>query len=262
MREPTTFKDGSSGAYLLFMLAVSVFALLILGSEVALDLSPDSREILNYADDALCGLFFMDFVLSLWRAENRWRYFMQWGWLDLLSSVPSVDILRSARLARILRIFRVLRAVRAAKILADVVIRHRAKNVLMAAGFIALLLIVFASIGMLHVETAPDANIKTPEDAVWWAIETITTVGYGDRFPVTPEGRVLAAVLMVCGVGLIGIFTGFVAYWFMRPSEARKDELILAMSAEIAHLRDAELRSLREEIAHLRAERDKLSEKR
>jgi len=258
MNEPR--EDRSSGAYLLFMLAVSVFALLILGSEVALDLTPGSREILNYADDVLCGLFFIDFVLSLWRAENRWRYFVQWGWLDLLSSVPSIDVLRSARLARVLRIFRVLRAVRAAKILADIIIRHRAKNALMAAALIALLLVVFASIGMLHFETGPGANIKTPQDAAWWAIETITTVGYGDRFPVTPEGRVLAAVLMICGVGLIGIFTGFVAYWFMRPSETRKDELISAMSAEIAHLRDAELRALREEIQHLRAERDRLKE--
>lgn len=258
MNEPKAEAD--SGAYLLFMLAVSVFALLILGSEVALDLTPGSREILNYADDGLCGLFFIDFVLSLWRAENRWQYFIRWGWLDLLSSVPSIDFLRSARLARILRIFRVLRAVRAAKILAEVIIRHRAKNALMATAFIALLLIVFASIGMLHFETDPDSNIKTPQDAAWWAIETITTVGYGDRFPVTPEGRVLAAALMICGVGLIGVFTGFVAYWFMRPTEARKDELILAMSAEIAHLRDAELRSLREEIQYLRAERDRLKE--
>jgi voltage-gated potassium channel len=128
----------------------------------------------------------------------------------------------------------------------------------MAAAFIALLLVVFASIAMLHVETTPDANIKTPQDAVWWAMETITTVGYGDRFPVTTEGRVIAAVLMVCGVGLIGIFTGFIAYWFMRPSETRKDDLISAMSAEIAHLRDAEVRALREEIQHLRAERDQL----
>ncbi len=56
---------------------------------------------------------------------------------------------------------------------------------------------VFASIGILHVETVPEANIKTPEDALWWAAETITTVGYGDKFPVTSEGRMLGVLLMV-----------------------------------------------------------------
>jgi voltage-gated potassium channel len=258
MDEPKTMHVRSSGPYLLFMLATSIFALLVLGSEVALDLAPDSRQILDYADNVLCGLFFVDFLISLWQAEDRLAYFIRWGWLDLLSCVPSVDALRTARLARILRIFRVLRAVRAAKILAEFILRHRAKNALMAVSFIALLLVVFSSIGMLHFETVPEANIKTPSDAVWWATETITTVGYGDRFPVTPEGRILAAVLMICGVGLIGVFTGFVAYWFMRPSEMKKDDLINSLHAEIERLRNMELQALRQEVHDLRAERDRL----
>jgi voltage-gated potassium channel len=249
-----------SGGYLLFMLAVSVFALLILGSEVILDLTPSSRVILDYADNTLCGLFFIDFCISLWRAENRWRYFVRWGWLDLLSSIPTIDAFRITRLARVLRIVRVLRAVKAAKILVEFILRHRAKNALLAMAFIAMLLVVFASIGMLHFETVPESNIKTPQDAMWWAMQTLTTVGYGDLYPVTPEGRALAAALMVCGVGLIGVFTGFVAYWFMRPSEARKDDLILAMSAQIAQLQHAELQSLREEIQQLRKERDRLKQ--
>ena len=91
-------------------------------------------------------------------------------------------------------------------------------------------------------------------------VRQLQTVGYGDLYPVTPEGRALAALLMVCGVGLIGVFTGFVAYWFMRPSEARKDELILAMSAQIVQLHDVELQSLREEIQQLRKERDRLKQ--
>lgn len=61
------------------------------------------------------------------------------------------------------------------------------------------------------METAPESNIKTAEDAIWWAFVTITTVGYGDRFPVTTEGRIIAALLMTAGVGLFGTFTGFIA---------------------------------------------------
>ena len=62
---------------------------------------------------------------------------------------------------------------------------------------------------------APNSNIKDAEDALWWSFVTITTVGYGDRFPVTTEGRLVGAVLMICGVGLFGTFTGFIASWFM-----------------------------------------------
>jgi len=249
--------ESRRGPYLLFVLAISIFALLILGSEVALNLSPDSREILDYADDVLCALFFVDFWITLWREENRWNYFIRWGWLDLLSCVPSIDYFRSARLVRILRIFRVLRALRAAKILAEFILRHRAKNAVLAAIFISMLLVVFSSIAMLHLEVVAEANIKTPEDALWWAMETITTVGYGDRYPVTTEGRLLATVLMVCGVGLIGIFTGFVAFWFMKPSEDKKDAVIAALTAEIALLRDAEVQELRREIQALRGGRDR-----
>ena len=250
--------EGANSAYLLFMLALSIFALLVLGSEVTLDLSSDSRAILNYADDVLCALFFIDFLVLLWRAEDRWRYFVRWGWLDLLSCIPSIDVFRSARIARVLRIFRVLRAIRAAKILVDLILRHRAKNALLAAIFIALLLIVLSSIGMLHFETVPEANIKTPADALWWAMETITTVGYGDKYPVTAEGRILAAMLMICGVGLIGIFTGFVAFWFMKPANANKYDQTEKLNAEIAQLHEAEIRTLRQQVQDLRAERNRL----
>src|ERR1700741_2437002 len=107
------------------MLATSVFALFILGSQVALDLTPESRQILDYADDALCAVFFIDFCVNLWTAPNRLRYFFTWGWIDLLSCIPSIDALRIGRATRILRILRVLRAIRAAKILAEFILQRR-----------------------------------------------------------------------------------------------------------------------------------------
>ena len=60
-----------------------------------------------------------------------------------------------------------------------------------------------------------NSNIKTAEDAIWWAWVTITTVGYGDKYPVTTEGRIIASFLMTAGVGLFGTFTGFIASWFL-----------------------------------------------
>ncbi|MBM3452384.1 MAG: two pore domain potassium channel family protein [Bacteroidetes bacterium] len=74
---------------------------------------------------------------------------------------------------------------------------------------------MFSTIRILQVENDPKSNIKTAEDAIWWADVTITTVGYGDKFPVTSEGRIISAILMTTGVGLFGIFTAFVAPWFV-----------------------------------------------
>lgn len=84
---------------------------------------------------------------------------------------------------------------------------------------IAVLMVIFSSIAILQVETDINSNIKTAEDAIWWSYVTITTVGYGDKFPVTTEGRLIAAILMTAGVGLFGTFTGFVASWFVSENK-------------------------------------------
>jgi voltage-gated potassium channel len=89
---------------------------------------------------------------------------------------------------------------------------------------IAILMIIFSSIAILQVETDPNSNIKNAEDAIWWSFVTITTVGYGDKFPVTTEGRIIAAFLMTVGVGLFGTFTGFVASWFMGTNNKENGE--------------------------------------
>ena len=92
---------------------------------------------------------------------------------------------------------------------------------------------------MLDAErTAPGATITTFQDAAWWTLTTLTTVGYGDRYPVTGEGRLVAATLMIGGIALLGVVTGLIASWFVRMIEGsarRADETV----RELAELRDA-----------------------
>ena len=111
---------------------------------------------------------------------------------------------------------------------------------------VSFLLVVFSSIAILQFETTADANIKTANDALWWAFVTITTVGYGDRYPVTPEGRIVAAVLMTAGVGLFGTFSGFVASWFLAPKTKLEESETRQLSEEIRALR----RELRDQMTH------------
>ena len=231
----------ASPAYQLFMLVLCLYALAALGAQTAVHLEPQTRGILEYADYAVCVVFLADFLISLWRAPDRRTYLVTWGWLDLLSSIPTVDVARWGRAARVLRIFRVLRGLRATKLLASLVLRRRAQNAALACSLVALLLVVFCSIAVLHFEAEPESNIKTAEDAIWWAFATITTVGYGDRYPVTSEGRFVAGILMCAGVGLFGTFSGFLAAWFIGPQQVNEEPDVRG-----------ELVALREELGALR----------
>src|SRR3954466_8034769 len=101
----------------MFMLVLCVWALGILALARFAHWSAATREILAYADDGICFLFLADFVVSLIRAKRRWHYFITWGWIDLLSSIPSIDLLRWGRTARILRFMRVIRGLKSARAL-------------------------------------------------------------------------------------------------------------------------------------------------
>jgi voltage-gated potassium channel len=224
--------------YQLFMLMLCIGVLVGLGFAAVADLDPRTRSILEYIDTAVCAIFFADFVAAFWRAENK-AAFMRLGWIDLVSSIPFAPYARLGRAVRLFRIARVLRGIRSLKILAEFILARRGQGALLAAALLGLLLVTCASIAMLALEVSPDANIKTAEDALWWAMVTITTVGYGDRFPVSSEGRVLAGIVMLAGVCLVGTFSGLAASWFLAPQARHQDAELEALRAEIAALREA-----------------------
>lgn len=229
-------------AYELLLVALSVYVLGALLVERLFQLDPQTVQILAVIDTAICAVFLGDFVMQLVQAKDRLRY-LRWGWIDLVSSIPALPLLRWGRLVRIVRVVRLLRTVRAAKILGTVVFSHRAKGALATAVFVCLVLVTFGSVAVLHVERDPDSNIRTAGDALWWSLATVATVGYGDKYPVTAEGRALGIVLMVTGVGMFGTFTGYLATWFMERSDNSQDSIsrlapeISALRAEIAEMR-------------------------
>ena len=224
------------GPYHLFMLALCVATLLMLSAGVVLRLDEPTHAILDYADTFICALFFADFLFSLARAPHRLQYLARWGWIDLLSSIPTIGPLRWGRLARIARILRVLRAVRSARVIGAFLLGRRAESAAMAVSFLCLLLIVSCSIAVLQFERPVGGNIASAEDALWWAITTMTTVGYGDRFPITSEGRLVAVVLMAAGVGAFGTFSGLVASWFLAPTAKEADSELAEINAMLTAL--------------------------
>ena len=223
--------------YLLFTLILSIIAISAIAFEVLLRPSESVLQILMYADLVICLLFFIDFIVQLMQAEDRKRYLWTWGWLDLLSSVPAIEIFRIGRVGRIVRILRVLRAVRSARMLAAAILERRAQSAVLATVLMTIILVTVGAVSVLNFEDSPETNIRTPEDAVWWAVATLTTVGYGDRYPVTSEGRFVGIVLMIAGVGFIGTLSGAAASWFLAPTQRKEVSEIGRIEEELRQIR-------------------------
>lgn len=204
----------------ILIMLLTIYVLVALVVDTFVKLRPEVSQMLHVIDTAICFIFLFEFVYRFVKAKNKLR-FMRWGWIDLLSSIPNVDFLRIGRLARLVRLFRLIRAFRSTHVLLSYVFRDKIKGTFTSVVILSVLIIIFSSIGILSFETAPNSNIKTAGDAIWWAFTTITTVGYGDLYPVTTEGRIIAVILMVTGVGLFGTFTGFVTSWFMDERKER-----------------------------------------
>jgi voltage-gated potassium channel len=192
---------------------------------------------------ATWAIFAVDYLANLWLAEERSRWFIR-NLHELL--IVTLPFLRPLRLLRLVTLLSVLH-----RTLGDTL---RGRVVTYVVGSAAMLVFVGA-LAVLDVEqSAPDAKILTFGDALWWAITTITTVGYGDMYPVTPLGRVVAAALMMSGIAVLGVVTASIASWLVQRVEdtavavAEAEEPVRAGISEMV----AEIALLRREIAELK----------
>ncbi|MFE3290563.1 potassium channel family protein [Rhodococcus sp. NPDC059234] len=179
------------------------------------------------------GLFAVDFVVRLTLAERRGHWLLRH--LHELAMV-ALPMLRPLRLLRLVTLLGVLQR--------SVGTALRGKVVTYAIGSTVLLILV-SSLAMLDAERgAPDAVITTYPNALWWSVETVTTVGYGDYAPVTETGRMIAVGLMIAGIALLGVVTAILASWLVQrigeedeASQVATREQISALTAEIRQLR-------------------------
>lgn len=205
----------------LTVIILTFYVLGALAADTFLQLTPETSKLLTYFDYLICAFFFFEFSYRYIKAESKLA-FMKWGWIDLLSSIPMIDFLRAGRLLRLIRLLRIIRAFKSTKQLLNHIFANRVNGTLTSVSILAILLIIFSSIAILEVEDDPNSNIKTAEDAIWWTYTTITTIGYGDKYPITTEGRIIAVVLMTFGVGLFGTFTAYIASIFVNDKKINK----------------------------------------
>lgn len=259
----TAFTARKLTTYDLAIGILALFSLIILIVLVFVPLPSSTQDVLNSLENLLCIVFLFDFFRSLFRAPKKWNYFVRGGgWLDLLGSLPfsKFAVFRVARLFRIVRMMRTLTGNDFRKMLRG----RLAQSTLLFTLVAALLLIVIISWIVLYAEhAAPNANIKTYPEAIWWAAVTITTVGYGDYYPVTTVGRSGAVILMFFGLGIIGVLSSYLSSTFLSLEERRRrkagkekgeenDDEENEKDEDDSHSRDAELVAIRKELAALR----------
>lgn len=205
--------------YEIFIGALSVLSILNLVLRYAVH--DEGLDLVLLAMNGLLSLIFLgDFTYRLFTAESKTDYFFrQYGWADLLASLP-LEQVKILRLFRLLRVARLMRDY-GAKNIGKSLVADRAGSALLTLLLMGILVLEFGSLGMLAIEQyAPGATITTASDALWYVIATISTVGYGDTYPVTNAGRLLGAVIIVIGVGIFGTFTGYLANLFLAPKKA------------------------------------------
>jgi voltage-gated potassium channel len=218
-----------SNSYDIFILVLTVMSLTIMVL-LMLPLAPAELEALRVYDDVICVVFLADFAWSLFGSRPRSEYFIRrQGWIDLLGSVPSFGafpafgLLRLFRLFRLVRIARLLRGQKKKELIEDI-LHNRSQYATFITLLMAFLVLVSSSLFVLQFESrSPDANITTGGDALWWSAVTITTVGYGDFFPVTALGRVTGVFVMLAGVGIIGALASILASLLVSPAPAKTE---------------------------------------
>jgi voltage-gated potassium channel len=193
-------------------------------------------------DYMVWALFALEYVVKLYLAPSRWR-FVRTHVLDLLTVVvPFFRPVRLGRLARLGRLGRVGIVAGRAIDRGKSVMTHRGLHfVLLAVG-----IIVFACAGIVTIaeRNASGSNIHNLGQGLWWAMVTVATVGYGDKYPVTPLGQGLAVFLMLAGIGLIGLLTATFASYFVGQQVDKSQ---------------AEREELRQELAAAKVDRDRLA---
>lgn len=198
---------------MVFLALVSA-GLLVLEYTTPLTLA--QMRLIDTIDISIACIFLGEFVINFFRAPDKKTYFKK-HWWELLASIPvTTPGTQALRLLRFLRLVRLLRLNSGLRHIFDY-LAHFTSETHMARVTAIWLLIAASSAaifyGLEHLAHTPTLTLF---DCVWWSVSTMSTVGYGDIYPLTTGGRILSMILMITGVGATGIFTALVASFFLK----------------------------------------------
>lgn len=217
------------GKFFAFMIqSLIIISLVTFTIDTLPDLSQDFSEILYAIEVLTVAIFTTEYILRIVVAEKKSKFiFSFYGLVDLVAIIPfyissGID-LRAVRVFRLLRLFRILKLFRYNQAIKRF---HRAlviaKEELILFGFIAIIMLYLSAVGIYFFENeAQPDQFKSVLHSLWWSVTTLTTVGYGDMFPVTPGGKFFTFLVLMVGLGIVAVPTGLVA---SALSQARDEE--------------------------------------
>ena len=213
--------DGPS-PFELAMMVLSLVSVVIVLSITFGHFDAETNRLLVYIDTSICVIFLSKFFYGLYAARNK-KVYLRDHWIDFFASIPAIE---EFRLARIFQILRVVRLIRMSRSLLIPLLRQR-KQATLASLLVAMVLILaISSVLILLVENGIEgANIQTAEQAIWWALVTISTVGYGDFYPVSSTGHIIGGIVIISGVSFFGVISGYMASVFVAPDENERMEV-------------------------------------
>jgi voltage-gated potassium channel len=225
------FIDRHEVAWELIMGALAaVFAVIGFAGD---DANPATLQFIAALELGLTAVFVAEFATRLAAAQDRRRY-LRGHWIDLVALIPTTRGVRLLRLLRLLRLIRTFTGVYRALTSIERLATHKGLVWLFVAW---LTVAVICSIALYVAEAGVNENIATPLDALWWGVVTLTTVGYGDVFPVTPEGRLAAATLMILGITLFAAITGTIT-----SALVARDQQLADLPAQLERLAELHAR--------------------
>lgn len=215
--------DEKGFGYEIFIALVSILSVVNLVFAFIPGVNPPAVQVVETINLFLTFIFVFDFIYRITTTKSKSYYFFRdFGWADLLACSPN---LRFLRLFRVFKAYRLIKK-HGVKEITDYLSYNRAEAALYILVFSVIIILEVGSFLILTVEgKASNANITTASDAMWWAYVTITTVGYGDKYPVTNAGRLVGVLVMTTGVGIFATFAGFISNKLLTPPEKGVEEL-------------------------------------
>ena len=207
-----------------------IFSLITFSIETLPDLRPATRRYLNIFEIVTVSIFTAEYIVRLVVADNKTQFATSFfGVIDLLAILPfflsfGVD-LRSIRVFRLLRLFRMFKLIRYSNAIQRF---HRAfliaREELVLFLFVTIILLYLAAVGIYHFEHDAQPEIfKSVFHSLWWAVATLTTVGYGDVYPITTGGRIFTFFILLIGLGVVSVPAGLVSSALSKAREMDTD---------------------------------------
>ncbi|MFY0626037.1 MAG: ion transporter [Reichenbachiella sp.] len=236
--------DGLSRSFDLFIMALILINVVVIMMDTVVEYHNQYEELFDFIEIFSVAVFSIEYLIRIWTCTLIPKYSHHWFWgrvkyvfsvsaiIDLIAILPfylpllipmNMMLIRMLRLFRLLRIFKLGRYFRAFEMVQNAVFRRK-DELIIVLGLIAVMMILSSSM-MFYIENAAQPEVFTSIPAtMWWAVATLTTVGYGDVYPITPMGKLLGAFIAILGIGVFALPAGIIATSFESELSRKKKE--------------------------------------